>query len=235
MGLGNPDPAYRHSPHNVGFECISRLQQRFPAENPLDLGDVILRSGITGGKRFVLARPLTWMNLSGRGVKRLLDFLEADVSELVVITDDMDLPLGEIRVRAAGGAGTHRGMRSVIDTLGRSDFARIRIGIHPEGPAPADLAAYVLTPLKGEDQKSLDNGVEKAAAAVEELLRSQSIQAVMNRFNRRGDRNADRGSNALFAPPQGGGCRPLTGAGAADAASIHKEDECNDRTKSGSS
>lgn len=183
----------------------------------------------------MLARPLTWMNNSGRGVERLLRFLEADVSDLVVLTDDIDLPLGEVRIRAAGGAGTHRGMQSVVQILGRKDFARIRIGIHPGDSAPADLAAYVLTPLGGTAREKLDRGVEHAVAAAQDLLDSRNIQAVMNRFNRRSSRESNPGPNTLFAPPDGGGCRPTTKAGAANAASIQKEDECNDRMKSGSS
>lgn len=183
----------------------------------------------------MLARPLTWMNHSGRGVECLLKYLEADVSELVVLTDDIDLPLGEVRVRAEGGAGTHRGMQSLVETLGRKDFARIRIGIHPEDFKPVDLAAYVLTPLQGSAWEKLCRGVDRAVAAARDLLDSRDIHAVMNRFNRRSRREPDPGFDKLFAPPNGRGCRPPAGAGAANAASIQKEDECNDCMKSGSS
>lgn len=235
MGLGNPDPAYLNSPHNVGFQSVLRLHELLGSDEPLDLGTVVLRRGTHAGQPFVLARPLTWMNDSGRGVECLLRYLEADVSDLVVITDDIDLPLSEIRIRAEGGAGTHRGMRSLVQTLERKDFARIRIGIYPDDSAPVDLAAYVLAPLQGDARKKLEKGVERAVSAARELLESRNIQAVMNRFNRRSRRESNPGPNTLFAPPDGGGCRSLTGTGAAHAASIQKEDECNDRMKSGSS
>jgi len=235
VGLGNPDPAYRHSPHNAGFQCILRLHERLDAGEPIDLGTVVLRRGILGKRAYVLARPLTWMNASGQGVARLLQYLEAEVTELVVMTDDMDLPLGEIRIRPGGGAGTHRGMQSLVATLGRHDFARIRVGIYPGEAPPVDLAAYVLTPLQGMARQALDDGVERAVSAAEDLLRSGDIHAVMNRFNRRRRSDLTGGSNALFAPPEGGGCRPLKEAGAATAAPIQKEDECNDPMKSGTS
>lgn len=236
MGLGNPDPAYRLSPHNVGFECIQEINLRLNAGAAVDLGSVILRRGEHAGRSYVLARPQTWMNASGRGVERLLRYLESDVKDLVVITDDMDLPLGAVRVRPGGGAGTHRGMQSLVETLGRKDFARIRIGIHPGAPGPVDLAQYVLTPMAGPELDVLNTGITRAAEAALDLLQCKDIDAVMNRTNRRYRRRD--GSvvqpNTLFAPPEGGGCRPVSRDGAAHAASIQKEEECIDRMKSGS-
>ena len=234
--MGNPDPAYRRSPHNAGFQCIQELHLRLKAGESEDLGAVILRRGAHAGRSYVLARPLTWMNASGRGVERLLRHLESDVKDLVVITDDMDLSLGDVRVRPGGGAGTHRGMRSLVDTLGRKDFARIRIGIHPGEPCPDDLAEYVLTPMSGGGLETLKAGIKRAAEAALDLLECGDIYAVMNRTNRRTRRRdgSVSQSNALFAPPEGGGCRPVSRDGAAHAASIQKEEECIDRMKSGS-
>ncbi len=232
MGLGNPEPGYRGSPHNAGFDCIDHLDRRLNLTESMELGNVTARKGKYRDHLVVLARPLTYMNASGEGVARLMDHLEADISELVVITDDMDLFIGEVRVKPGGSPGTHRGMQSVVSCLGRSDFARVRIGIQPLDQPPSDLVAYVLTPCEGEMGEALRTGVERAADASVALLNGE-MATVMNRFNRKSRReNENPGKNILFAPT--GGCRALDGSGAAQAALIQKESLCIDRTKSGS-
>ena len=184
VGLGNPGKAYAGNRHNVGFQCIDRLsaEHRIPVkERRLRLKPLkaVFGRGEVGGTPVVLAKPRTFMNLSGRAVAQLVRRFGITPDDLIVIHDDMDLPLGKLRIRRGGSAGGHKGVASVIDSLGTEDFARVRIGIgRPDG----DEVSYVLGDFTAEEKEVVTQAVGQAAEAVRCIL-SDGIEAAMNRYN----------------------------------------------------
>mgnify|MGYP003886866835 CR=1 FL=1 len=180
VGLGNPGSRYVANRHNVGFRCVERLavahglsfKRRKQAR--VALGTIYER-------RVILVKPQTFMNESGRAVAPLVHFYRLPLERLLLVYDDLDLPLGTIRLRPAGGSGGHRGVRSVIEHLGSQDFPRLRIGISrpPEGVDPAD---YVLQDFAADEEPIVDVVLERAVAAIETWIR-EGIEAAMNRYN----------------------------------------------------
>jgi PTH1 family peptidyl-tRNA hydrolase len=182
--LGNPDKKYEKSPHNAGFMCIDELCRRHGLELA-DMGGVLqFRKARLLGQEVVLTKPMTYMNESGLAVHKLQRMFSFDYLRMLVIYDDIDLPLGEIRIREKGSAGTHKGMKSVIQHSGTQDFPRLRIGIQSQASGTADIVRYVLTPLRGKRYGGLQEGVVKAADAAQAILESD-IHHAMNEFNRR--------------------------------------------------
>jgi len=180
VGLGNPGPRYARNRHNVGYQCVERLAQ----EHDLLSGRIMFKAYITTGRiagaRVVLARPLTFMNLSGLAVRPLLRWFHIAPSDLLVICDDLDLPLGRIRMRAKGGAGGHKGVWSIIDALRTEDFARLRIGIGR--PARGEPQAYVLSDFTADELPVIQDAYQQALAAVVSFV-TVGIEAAMNRAN----------------------------------------------------
>jgi PTH1 family peptidyl-tRNA hydrolase len=136
------------------------------------------------GRDVVLAKPMTYMNESGQAAAKLRRMFDLELADMLVIYDDIDLPLGQVRLRERGSAGSHKGMRSIIQHLGSPEFPRLRIGIRPDRPEVGDLVHYVLTPLRGGAFDALRRGAERAADAAEAVL-GGAIHDVMNRYNRR--------------------------------------------------
>ena len=189
VGLGNPGPEYSGSRHNVGFQCVRWLAKKHGLSFDGTRAHARIAQGAILGNPVVLARPQTFMNLSGQAVKGLQQWLRLTPAELVVIHDDLDLPLGRLRLRPGGSAGGHRGMRSIIDSLGTQDFARLRVGIgRPEGN---DAIDYVLGDFTAAERQIMAESYARAAEAVECIL-TEGMEAAMNRFN--ADRGRDAGS-----------------------------------------
>src|SRR3989449_9500456 len=159
VGLGNPGEGYAATRHNAGFQVASRLAKRSRAEFEVKAADSRIAEGAIDGLRIAIARPQTFMNDSGRAVRKLLDRYRVDPSALLVIFDEVDLPLGKIRLRERGGPGTHNGMRSVVAALGE-DFPRLRGGGGPAGPPPpgSGLVGYVLTPFGADERAAAHAG-----------------------------------------------------------------------------
>jgi PTH1 family peptidyl-tRNA hydrolase len=183
IGLGNPGAEYAAHRHNIGFwvvEAVARAH-RLGFSRKKDLkADVA--DGQIDGRPFFLAKPRTFMNLSGRAVGRLQRTFEVPPERILVVYDDLDLPLGRLRLRPEGGSGGHRGMRSIIDSLGTQVFPRLRVGIdRPSGRM--DPADYVLQPFVAEDRVLLAEVVERAVGAIECWL-AEGIMTAMDRFNR---------------------------------------------------
>lgn len=180
VGLGNPGRRYRGTRHNVGHEVIERLARRWGIRLHEE-EEALVGSGPVAGHVVLLGQPLTYMNESGRAVASLVRRYGLRPQEVLVIYDDVDLPLGTIRIRPRGSAGGHRGMSSVLSALGTQDVPRLRIGIgRPQG----DAAAYVLSRFSPEERPIVDEAIERAADAVEVILQ-EGVEAAMNRFNRR--------------------------------------------------
>ena len=197
VGLGNPDRRYRRTRHNVGWDVIERLARRWGVT--LDQEDGWARVGSTkvGRHRILLAKPQTYVNRSGVAVADLLRRHRVRVEDLLVIADDLDLPSGRLRLRGAGSHGGHNGLRSIIEALGRDDFPRLRVGIG-RPPAGVDPAEFVLTPFREDEDGVMQAALDRAADAVETVLR-EGLPAAMNRFNTRGRANeaTDKGTRRV--------------------------------------
>jgi peptidyl-tRNA hydrolase, PTH1 family len=181
VGLGNPGKEYAGSRHNLGFQVIELLSKKINAARPSQKHWALIAETAYKRRKVMLAQPLTYMNLSGKAVKELMRNYRVDISRLLVIYDDLDLPAGVIRLRGRGGSAGHRGIQSIIDVLGFSEFPRLRIGIGkaPEGMEPAD---YVLLPVEGHDKVLLGQAVERSADAAL-LFVEHGLEAAMNAFN----------------------------------------------------
>lgn len=184
VGLGNPGEKYAMTRHNVGFWVIDRLAERWRIPVQQKKWKGLTGSGQVMGERVILLKPMTYMNLSGESVRPACDWLKCDIGELAVICDDLDLPLGQLRLRKKGGSGGHRGLQSLIDHLGTSEFKRVRIGIgRPSGQIP--VSDFVLSPFTPEERPLIEEAVERAAEAIHHWMGS-TFEEAMNRFNRSG-------------------------------------------------
>jgi PTH1 family peptidyl-tRNA hydrolase len=183
VGLGNPGEGYASTRHNVGFQVASRLAKRARAEFALKAADSRIAEGSIDGVRVAIARPQTFMNDSGRAVRKLLDRYRLQPSELLVVFDEVDLPLGKIRLREKGGPGTHNGMRSIVSAIGE-DFPRLRVGVAPADPLReiGDLVQYVLDPFAADERAVAETSLARAAEAAEVALR-EGTEAAMTKFN----------------------------------------------------
>lgn len=184
VGLGNPGKDYEKTRHNIGFWCIEQLQESLRAGRPYKKWQAIVSEANVNGVRVYLLRPQTYMNLSGQAVKEAILALRIDpVEDLILIYDDLDLPVGQIRLREKGSAGGHNGVKSVLQVLDLDQFARIRIGI---GRPPFDITVvdYVLSKFSKSDRVLVQTAVTHAAEAVESAL-TLPFPQVMNRFNSR--------------------------------------------------
>ena len=181
VGLGNPGPKYAANRHNIGFRCVERLA----AAHDLSFDRRQKRSRVASGsireRRVILAQPRTFMNESGRAVAPLARFYRVSLEHLLVVYDDLDLPLGAIRMRPVGGSGGHKGMRSIIERLGSRDFPRLRIGID-RPPGRMDPAAYVLRDFSADESALLEQVLDQAVAAIETWL-CEGIETAMSRHN----------------------------------------------------
>lgn len=183
VGLGNPGPEYSRTRHNMGFRAVDVLASRAGAVVSKPLFKSFTGRATLSGKSVVLAKPQTFMNLSGNAVVALMNWFKIPLSGLVVIYDDVDLPPGKIRVRARGGHGGHRGMESIIERLGAGDFPRVRIGIGRPPDPGYEVADWVLGRLTEDEEGMAVPALERAAEAVITLVAS-GAQEAMNRFNR---------------------------------------------------
>lgn len=181
VGLGNPGREYSRSRHNVGFMVVDELARKWGLKYAHRWSDAQVAVGRAGAHGVSLAKPQTYMNLSGDSVKGLMHRFRLEPDALIVVYDDLDLPLGRIRLRERGSAGGHRGVQSIIDRLGSPDFARVRVGIGR--PEPKDAADYVLAPFDDAEREDLREALARAAEAVAVCL-DEGVTVAMNRFNR---------------------------------------------------
>ena len=177
VGLGNPGPRYAFNRHNAGFQCLDRLARKHGLSFTKTQFRAHLASGEIEGTKVILAKPLTFMNLSGEAIRPLVRWYKVHLQDLLVIYDDLDLPLGKLRLRPKGGAGGHRGMLSIIEALGTQDFPRLRLGIGR--PVTGDAVTYVLSDFTPEEQKVMEEAYQKAITTVEVFL-TQGLEAALN-------------------------------------------------------
>ena len=183
-GLGNPGKEYVNTRHNAGFEVIDALIEKYNIGGPDIKHKAMVGKGVIQGVRVLLVKPLTYMNLSGESIRTLADYYKIDVSqELIVISDDISLPPGQLRIRKRGSAGGHNGLKNIIKMLGTESFQRIRMGVG-EKPKEYELIDWVLGHFQAEERKAMDDAVEKAVRAIE-LMLTEGTDAAMNEFNRK--------------------------------------------------
>lgn len=183
-GLGNPKKEYDNTRHNIGFALIDALADKYGISVMDIKNKAMTGKGIINGHKVILAKPLTFMNLSGESIRPLTDYYKIDVpAELIVISDDISLPPGQIRIRKRGSAGGHNGLKNIIGQLGSEEFQRIRIGVG-EKPKGYDLADYVLGHFSKEEQPLMKEGIDKAVEALEMMLEGD-VERAMNEFNRK--------------------------------------------------
>ncbi len=180
VGLGNPGKKYENTRHNMGFKAIDQLSEKWQIPVEKSKHQALVGEGRLRGEKVILVKPQTFMNQSGISVKSIVDYYQVPLEKLLIIYDDLDLSLGTVRIRKNGGAGTHNGMRSVVNHLGEKTFPRIRIGIGNR--EEVSMIQFVIGKVNKEEKEILNRTIEKAAEAVEVLL-DQGIDKAMNRYN----------------------------------------------------
>lgn len=182
IGLGNPGLKYDHTRHNVGFDVLTLLAESLSISMGRNRCGALVGEGMLDGRKLVLAKPQTYMNLSGEAVSRLMHWYKVSPLKLLVIYDDIDLSPGVLRIRPNGSAGTHNGMRSIIEELGTQAFPRIRVGIGK--PVPGyDLADWVLSHYQTPEQRQIAFDAYRTAADAAELFVREGVESAMQRFN----------------------------------------------------
>lgn len=184
VGLGNPGREYKNSRHNVGFDVIEKLAQQEHIDVMEKKHKAVIGKGLVAGEKCILAKPQTFMNLSGESVRQLLDYYKVDsTAGLIVISDDVSLDLGQLRIRKKGSAGGHNGLKNIIAHLGHDTFIRVKVGVG-EKPQGYDLVDHVLGHFTGSEREVMDGTIERAAEAVRNII-TEGPDAAMNNFNRK--------------------------------------------------
>lgn len=182
VGLGNPDRQYQNTRHNIGFDVIDVIADKNNITVKERKHKALIGKGFVGGQKAVLVKPQTYMNLSGESVREVIDFYKADEkSELIVVSDDISLDVGQIRIRKKGSAGGHNGLKNIILHLGHDEFQRVKMGVgqKPEG---YDLVDYVLGHFPKEEREIMDESAKRAADAIEVMI-AEGADAAMNMYN----------------------------------------------------
>ena len=182
VGLGNPGEQYENTRHNAGFRVIDELADRgdFPVQRLKFRA--LTNTAVIGGQGVLVMKPVTYMNLSGEAVGEAARFYKLPPDHVLVISDDVDLPLGKLRIRKGGSAGGHNGLKSIIQHLGTDQFPRLKVGVGGKPHPDYDMADWVLGKLQGDDKKAMDEAAHRAAQAVECLL-AQGLDKAMNQYN----------------------------------------------------
>ena len=182
VGLGNPTKQYEKTRHNIGFDVMDALADKYNISISENKHKALCGKGVIEGMKVVLAKPQTYMNLSGESVRAMVDYYTIDPEqELIVVYDDISLEPGKIRIRKKGSAGGHNGIKNIIAQLGTQNFQRVKVGVG-EKPKGWDLADYVLGHFSKEDRALVDDALKRAAEAVELMVQGEVDQA-MNQFN----------------------------------------------------
>jgi PTH1 family peptidyl-tRNA hydrolase len=185
VGLGNPGEEYENTPHNLGFLVVDRLAESNAIRVTRKENTSLVGLGAVAGKNVALAKPQTYMNLSGPAIQGLLERYGLKPDRLIVVYDELDLPWTEMRVKPKGSAAGHRGMKSVIGSLGTNEFVRVRLGVWPTSQSGGrDGAKFVLAPFKRAQKQEVEEVVARAAEAVESIIAEGAAQA-MTKYNRR--------------------------------------------------
>ncbi len=181
VGLGNPEEDYSGTRHNMGFDTVNKLAKQFNIEIIKKKFKGIYGTGIIENKKVIILKPQTYMNLSGESIKEIMNFYKIKEESLIVIYDDMDIKLGTVKIRKTGGAGTHNGMKSVIQNIGTKNFTKVRVGIGTPKDK-SDLINYVIGYVPEEEKEILDKSTTIAKDAIIEIIKS-GVDIAMNKYN----------------------------------------------------
>lgn len=183
VGLGNPEDKYKNTFHNLGFMAIDNVAKKLGVEFTKQKCRALIAETKIGREKIILAKPQTYMNLSGESVRELISFFKIELSNLMVIYDDFDLYKGNIRIREDGSAGTHNGMRNILQNINSQKFVRVRIGFKPNIEFKIPLIDYVLSGIKEEERPIMEKAIEVAGNAGVAFCKGESIQKIMQDFN----------------------------------------------------
>ena len=183
VGLGNPEKKYFNTFHNMGFMVVDRLVEKLGVEFNKGECRAVTAHARVNGEKVIVAKPVTYMNLSGEAVQELCHRYKIEKGHLIVVYDDVDIPIGNLRIRTSGSAGTHNGMKNIVQMLSTDDFPRIRVGIGKETPMP--LMDFVLSQVTDDDHNSLDPVLDAAASALYDFVNGVDIDKVMQKYNLR--------------------------------------------------
>ena len=181
VGLGNPEEEYNRTRHNMGFNVINKLAEQLKIDVNKKKFDAWYGDANIENEKVILLKPQTYMNLSGKSIIQVVNFYKLNPDNIIIVYDDMDVEPGKIKIRKKGGAGTHNGMKSVVNELNTEDFIRVRVGIG-KPIYKDDMINYVIGAIPEEEQKLLQQGVDKAKDAILEILKN-GIDIAMNKFN----------------------------------------------------
>ena len=182
VGLGNPDREYQGTFHNLGFMVIDALADKLGVSVNKSSARALVGSVYVGKEKVILAKPQTYMNLSGESVYELCSYYKIPLEDIIVVYDDFDLPKGDIRIRKSGSAGTHNGMRNIVKMLGSQDFKRIRVGFKPDN-ARIELINYVLSGIPENDKPLFKKAIERASDACNAFAEGKDFDYIMRTFN----------------------------------------------------
>ncbi len=185
VGLGNYEEKYFNTFHNLGFMCIDRTAKMLNVEFNKTKCRALIAETRVGSEKVILAKPLTFMNLSGESVRELINFYKIDKKDIIVAYDDYDLNKGSVRIRESGSAGTHNGMRNIVENLAFTGFPRVRIGFKPDGDSQIPLINYVLSNISKQDSEILDGALELGAKALYDFAHNKNIQQIMQSYNKK--------------------------------------------------
>jgi PTH1 family peptidyl-tRNA hydrolase len=183
MGLGNPGKQYTKTRHNIGFEAVRKISEKYKISLDQKKHKALLGSGYMEGQKVLLAQPQTFMNLSGESLQEILTFYKLSMEDLILIYDDVSLSLGDIRIRKQGSAGGHNGVKSIIQLSGTSEFVRIKVGVD-EKPKEWDLADYVLSAFAKADEKLVEESLDNVVNAVTTIV-VEDLNKAMNIYNQK--------------------------------------------------
>ena len=183
VGLGNPDDKYKNTFHNLGFMCVDKAAQSLGVSFVKTKGRALIAEHRIGTEKVIFAKPQTYMNLSGESVRELVAFYKVNLCDLMVIYDDFDLYKGFLRIRENGSAGTHNGMRNIVELLGSGNFARVRVGFKPEGEFKIPLINYVLSGISESDKPVMEKAIAVGAACAVDFASGKPLQEIMQKYN----------------------------------------------------
>ena len=189
VGLGNPGPDYEWTPHNLGFLAVDAIADRAGIRVTRPEAKSFVGLGTLAGEEIALAKPQTYMNLSGTAVRMLLEKYDAKPAETIILIDEVDLPWGMIRIRERGRNSTHNGLKSIISSLGTDEFVRVRLGVQPK-QLWGDRKDYVLCSMSPDERRMAEEMAGEAVVAVEAIL-TEGVEKAMSKFNRRNNAAAD--------------------------------------------
>ena len=183
VGLGNPDKEYLNTFHNLGFMSVDKAAEKLNVEFSKQKCRALIAETKIGMEKVVLAKPLTYMNLSGESVRELVSFYKIDLSDLLVIYDDYDLKKGVIRIRKEGSAGTHNGMRNIVKELSSEKFKRVRIGFMQDGEVKIPLINYVLSGIKKEEVELFERATDIVGEIAKSFAQGEDFDKIMQKYN----------------------------------------------------